>query len=313
MSGEIPKIRELRFNGVKIFIESGLNGGTFDIKDRLVNPGGFKGDTNVHHLIRFRNAFEQLIGQHGWSEPEIPLDQRGIVVLEHHYPDAARPILNEISDLAKRVIKDESLYTNTAFGADYYALVKAGYDLLREHEMEFGLNHSGSIPVSLLRAGAVCTRAAFDKDKNARMEIELPVVTKRCHLKGENPSDLSVAITWTEYPLSNIHQQPIIIPDTVSPASGASELAFLLACAELKGVKPSVVETRSIMATRQGIETVRSYILKSGTVPLFYTLGECNELNESYYLVGTNQIGEPRIVADAGDALAMSLPSWYRQ
>lgn len=312
MSIEEPKVQKIEFAGTRISIESEVNGRTFNIRDRLAHPEDFHGDPNVHHLVKFGGAFETLIGRHSWPLREEELRDKGVVILEQHYPDEARPILNGISSLAAKVIQDNSLYADSKFGDDYFTLVRKGYDVLRKHEAEFGLNHNNAITVSLERAGLVCARASLGLGKDAEIPGEVRVVTKRTHLNGEPESHLAVSVKWRDSEaLKSVNRRTIEIPDTVSPASGSSELAFILAASQQE-VKPATVVTRSVMVTRQGIIFVRDQFLKMGIQPVFYSLGESDELNNMYYLVGRNGDGESRIVADAGDALQQSLPRWYK-
>ncbi|PJA21980.1 hypothetical protein COX59_03550, partial [Candidatus Beckwithbacteria bacterium CG_4_10_14_0_2_um_filter_47_25] len=90
----------------------------------------------------------------------------------------------------------------------------------------------------------------------------------------------------------------------VNPASGASGLAFVVA-AQAKGLHVAKVNHRSISCTTQGIIYVRAALQELGIDSTFYSVGVCDELNESYYLIGN------RAVADAGDVLRHFLPKWY--
>jgi len=84
-----------------------------------------------------------------------------------------------------------------------------------------------------------------------------------------------------------------------------SGLAFVLA-AQAKGLRPAKVNHRSISLTRQGVVFVRRELQQLGIASSFYSVGECDQLDNKYYLIGN------RAVADAGQVLRHFLPEWYK-
>jgi hypothetical protein len=70
-----------------------------------------------------------------------------------------------------------------------------------------------------------------------------------------------------------------------------------------KGIKPSVIHHRSVSATRQGMLFGRNAFEEMGVGTTFYSVGEADELNIAYYLVGD------RCVGDAGHLLRYFLPN----
>jgi len=152
----------------------------------------------------------------------------------------------------------------------------------------------------------VTTRLALGLGPDAVIDNEVAVVTKRTHLIGEPETNLSVTVKWRDLDkLKSIDNQEILLSDFVNPASGASGLAFILA-AQAKGLRVAKVNHRSINLTRQGVVFVRKELDKLGIGSTFYSVGECNQLNQMYYLSGK------RAVADAGDLLRHFLPKWYK-
>jgi len=114
-----------------------------------------------------------------------------------------------------------------------------------------------------------------------------------------------VTVQWRDREkLKTIDGQEILLSDFVNPASGSSGLALVVAAKEL-GVKPIQINHRSISCTRQGVIFVRKALQEWGISSTFYSVGECDELNEMYYLTGG------RAVADAGHVLRHFLPKWY--
>lgn len=265
-----------------------------DVLPLLKFSQDFHGSTQVDHLVKFGDSFTDLIGK---SEAELPKD--GVMILEHHY-SGAKKLMDRINKLAQQVIADAKKYDDVGFCQEYFELAKAGYRMLDKYELK-------GIPVSLERAGLVTTRLVLGLDQDAEIENEVAVVTKRTHLIGEPETNLSVTVKWRDLDkLKSINNQEVLLSDFVNPASGASGLAFILA-AQAKGLRVAKVNHRSISLTRQGVVFVRQELEELGIKSTFYSVGECNELNEMYYLTGK------RAVADAGDLLRHFLPKWYKE
>jgi len=177
--------------------------------------------------------------------------------------------------------------------------------MLAKHEKEFGFEQKG-VPVSLERAGLVTTRLALDLDRNAKVKDEVRVVTKRTHLKAEPVKYLSVTVKWRDKEnLKKLDKARIFMSDFVNPASGASGAALAVALL-MNRVKPIGVDHRSINLTRQGVMFIKRAFKDLGIEARFYSLGECDELNEAYYLIGNRAVG------DAGHVLRHFLPAWYK-
>jgi len=282
---------------MKYQIVSAKLGEKLDVLPLLKFPEDFHGSTQVDHLVKFGDSFAGLIGK---SDAELPKD--GVVILEHHV-DEAKKLMDKINALAQAIIADSTKYDDAGFCREYFELAKAGYQLLDKYEPKGGLR--GEYPVSLERAGLVTTRLALDSEQNAVIKNEVAVVTKRTHLIGEPETNLSVTVQWRDKEkLRTIDGQEILLSDFVNPASGASGLAFVVAAKEL-GVKPKKINHRSISLTRQGAVFVKKELQELEIESNFYSVGECNELNNMYYLIGN------RAVADAGHVLRHFLPEWY--
>lgn len=268
-------------------------GQKLDVAPLIKFPADFHGSTQVDHLVKFGDSFVSLIGK---SKADLPKD--GVVILEHSV-DEAKKIMDKINDLAQAIIADATKYDDLGFCKEYFELAKQGYRLLNKYQ-------PAGVPVSLERAGLVTTRLALGTDVDAIIENEVSVVTKRTHLIGEPETNLSVTVQWRDRAkLKSIGGREILLSDFVNPASGASGLAFVLAAQEL-GIAPKQINHRSISATVQGINFVRQALIEMGIASTFYSVGECNELNQMYYLTGN------RAVADAGHILRHFLPQWYR-
>ncbi len=271
----------------------------------LRNPNEFHGDPNVDHVVLFGEAFVPLIGKFDesrfgkWDPERLP--EQGIVVLEHYYRDAAE-LVQEVDRLAQRIIQDNKLYDDKKISDEYYALAQTGYHMLFNRADEFGIGQIQGAPVSLERAGLVTTRLALGLGKDDVVPGELRVVTKRTHLDEEPENHLTVTVNWRDrgQTMHQVDNKPIDIADFVNPASGASTAAFLLACKQ-NGVSPSQVTSRSFSLTRQGTLFMKQALEGMGMKPIFYSVGECDEMNGAYYLMG-------KAVADAGHILRHHLP-----
>ena len=266
----------------------------FDVLPLINHQEDFHGDTRVDCLVKFGGSFVSLIGK---SEVKLPKD--GVVILEEHSTEA-KQLMDKINKLAQQVISDAGKYDDVGFCREYFKLAKTGYRLLDKYKPV-------GLPVSLERAGLVTTRLALDLDKDALIDNEVAVVTKRTHLLGEPETNLSATVQWRDLDkLSTINNQEILLSDFVNPASGASGLAFVLAAGEL-GIKPKTIHHRSVSCTRQGINFVRQELGKIVIDSTFTSVGLGSELNQLYYLTGS------RAVADAGHLLRHFLPQWYKQ
>jgi hypothetical protein len=275
----------------------------------LKDPAGFHGAKEVHDVVRFGDVFKGLIGVYdspGKFADRDKLPDHGIFILADHDP-VARGLVDDIDDLARRVIANQELLKDDAFCGAYFDVAQAGFNMVRKYAEDRG--EVSGIPISLERAGLVTTRLVGGHDKNAVIPEEVRVVTKRAHHKDEAATDLMVTVEWRDMAdIARINDQVVEITDFVNPASGASALAMLVA-ARQRGGTPNTVIHRSFMATEQGIALART-VLRSrsmgGIHPLFYALGTSRELTPQYYL--TNPA-----VADAGDVLCRYLPDWYQE
>ena len=278
---------------MKYKIVNAQSGKKLDVLPLLKFPEDFHGSTQVDHLVKFGDSFTGLIGK---SEASLPKDV--VMILEHHYIEAKK-LMDKINKLAQQVIADAKKYDDVGFCQEYLELAKAGYEMLTKYDPV-------GIPTSLERAGLVTTRLALGLGPDAVIDNEVAVVTKRTHLIGEPETNLSVTVKWRDQDkLKQINGREILLSDFVNPASGASGLAFILA-AQAKGLRVAKVNHRSINLTRQGVVFVRKELDKLGIGSTFYSVGECNQLNQMYYLSGK------RAVADAGDLLRHFLPKWYK-
>jgi len=217
-------------------------------------------------------------------------------------------LMDDINRLAQRTITNPKLYDDRNFCLDYYKKAEHGYSLLRKYQNHFGIGKKTGTPVSLERAGLITTRLALGLDKNSKINNEIRVVTKRTHLKGEPDTYLTVTIKWRDIDILEkyVKNKTVELTDFVNPASGASTAAFIIAVIN-SGNKPTNVIHRSISLTCQGTLFMKTALSKLKIKSVFYSVGECDELNSLYYLTGNRTVG------DAGHLLRHFLPDWYRQ
>lgn len=307
VSLDIADRTNLKFGDSNVEVRTAPAGSFIDVRDALLDPSGFHGSPLVDQVVRFHGTFSGLIGADtGRWEPE-NLHGQGIVVLEHHFAEAAS-LMEKVNRLAQRIIADPRLYDDPVVAGDYHDLAKAGYDLLLSHQDHFGFPVRRGIPVSLERAGLVTTRLAHGLSSDALVPDEVRVVTKRTQLVGDKDTDLSVTVKWrNRRDLTSIAGRTVELADFVNPASGASGAAFVLA-AQVEGAPILQVNHRSISLTRQGVRYIQEAFGRMGVWTTFYSVGECTELNDHYYLSSPN-----RAVADAGHILRHKLPAWYSQ
>ena len=282
---------------MKYQIVSAKPGEKLDVLPLLKFPEDFHGSTQVDHLVKFGDSFVSLIGK---SEAKLPENE--VIILEYHLEEAKK-LMDKINALAQQVIADATKYNDVGFCREYFELAKAGYEMLNKYRP---FDFAQGRPVSLERAGLVTTRLALGLAKDAEITDEQKVVTKRTHLKAEPETNLSVTVQWRdEAKLKELNNKEVLLSDFVNPASGSSGLAFAVAVKNL-GIKPAKINHRSISCTRQGVIFSRQALGEMGIKSSFMSVGECDELNEMYYLTGN------RAVADAGHLLRHFLPNWYR-
>jgi len=304
-------MKNIEFGNNQTFIESATPGQTINIGARLSDPLGFHGDKEVDDVVHFGNTFSPLIGvfdrQDLWPRSLEEQVKNGIVILEDHYQDAKK-LMEDINTLATRLVQDDKLYDDLGFCTEYFNLAQRGYEMLRDHQSEFGFTSTQEAPVSLERAGLVTTRLSIGADTNAQVSNEVKVVTKRTHLIGDPPTDLTVTVKWRDKnDIGRINGDTICLADFINPASGASASAFLLS-AHNRGSLPQTVNHRSISVTQQGVLFIKDAFEKLGVKKVtFYSVGKASELNDHYYLSGDRTVG------DAGHVLRHFLPKWYSQ
>jgi len=288
----------------KVIIQSGKNGSKIDVTPLLLDPDNFFGDHQVDHLVKFKNLYKNIIGKyHGqfgeWNLKNLEKNQ--IFILENYYQEA-KYLMDKINEIAQKIVYNSNLYHDEAVAKEYFLLAKEGYEMLRKHEKQFEIDDLKLPAISLERAGLVTTRLALGKSKNALLNNEIRVVTKRTHLKGEPTTNLSVTVLWRDKnQLKQINNQPILISDFVNPASGASSSAFILA-AEKLGIKPSKIFHRSVSLTQAGVLLMKKALTEMAIESVFYSVGVASNLSPNYYLIGS------RAVADAGHILRHFLP-----
>ncbi len=288
----------------KVVISSGKDNQKINVKPFLLDPDNFFGDHQVNHLIKFKDTYTKIIGKyHGQFGPwnTKTLEKNQIYILENYY-DNAKYLMGKINEIAQKIVFNSVFYHDTGIANEYFLLAKEGYELLNKHEKQFKIKDRNLPAISLERAGLVTTRLALGKSKNAKLNNEIRVVTKRTHLKGEPTTNLSVTVLWRDKKqLSMINNQSILISDFVNPASGASSAAFILAAQKL-GIKPSKIFHRSVSLTQAGVLLMKKALTEMGIKSVFYSVGVASELSPNYYLIGN------RAVADAGHILRHFLP-----
>jgi len=288
----------------KVIIQSAKKGKKLNVTPMLLDPENFFGDHDVDHLIKFKDLYVKIIGKyHGqfgkWNLKD--LEKNKIFILENYY-DNAKYLMDKINEIAQKIVYNSNLYHDPGIAREYFLLAKEGYEMLHKHEKQFKIDDLKLPAISLERAGLVTTRLAVGASKNAVLNNEIRVVTKRTHLIGEPTTNLSVTVLWRDKKqLSMINNQPILISDFVNPASGASSAAFILA-AEKLGIKPSKIYHRSVSLTQAGTLLMKKALTEIGIESVFYSVGVASELSPNYYLIGD------RAVADAGHILRHFLP-----
>jgi len=316
MATESAPISEKRqFDGGRVNILSGVEGGRFSVEGLIKDPEEFKrahGTFMVDHLVNFGRLFEVLIGRYdgqslgAWDRenPETLVD-RGIIVMEYFY-DEARVIMQEINSLAQRVIQDPALYDDPQFCADYLALARAGYDFLRNALPEFRAPLNPRLPIiTLERGGLVSARLGLGVDLEAVLQQEVSIATKRVHPKSGQETELAATVRWRDpEKLSLLDGSEANLFDFVNPASGASTAAAVIAMMQ-RGISPQAIHQYGISMTPQGALFAQDSLGALGIETTFASLGESSVLGPNYYL------GGGRAVGDAGRALRRSLPSWY--
>jgi hypothetical protein len=278
---------------------------TFDITPLLKYPNDFHGPTDVHDLIDFGDLFTPTIGAFEDTDSIYTdidaLPEKGIVILTYYHANIKR-VVDEINRLALRVIADPTLYDDLPFCTEYYELSKEGYRLLNKHATAYGIDEKDNDYISLERAGLVTTRLAQEKEKDAELDNEIRVVTKRTHLVDHPEQDLAVSVLWRDRnDIARIAGKDVTVADFVNPASGSSTIGFVLSIKGRNEALPSSILHKSIMGTRQGINFTRKIYQELGIKPMYYSLGASDHLNEKYYL-------ENPAVADAGHILRHFLP-----
>ncbi|HUD07461.1 MAG TPA: hypothetical protein VMQ52_00025 [Candidatus Saccharimonadales bacterium] len=308
----VPKqyTQPLAFNGDIISVTSAPAGYTLDVSEAVRDLSDYHGDPfKVDHVVDFGAAMLSLAGTYQGEMLEDPdtWPDQGIIVLSNYYREAEK-LVADVDTLANKIIETPDLYNDKSFCRDYFELAKAGYGMLRKYLPDFRDGAMNGRPVSLERAGLVTTRLDLEVSPDEVIPDEVRVITKRSHLKYNDPTDLMVTVSWRDPDrLAEIDDQPITVADFVNPASWASTGAFLVA-AQSRDVKPSALVHHSIMATSQGIEFAKR-VTKSrdfGQIAtLFCSVGISETMNEHFYLVNP-------AVADAGHALRHFLPTWYK-
>ena len=222
----------------------------------------------------------------------------------------AKRLADTIGKFGSRAMKTPSLHSDRYFAQEYFKAAQMGYDFLRGKKEELGLDDSG-IPVSLLRAGAICTRLARGKGKDAYVENEQLVAVKRAHLEGVPPDQLIATVRWLNPDkVSNMNGKSIEIADGVL-ATGASDMAVVLGAMQMNAIPSHVLHT-AIMGTLGGILTTQDRLGQLGIPFNALTLGVSRSMDHRYYLNEDRGRYESRKVGDLGDILvrAGGLPIW---
>ncbi len=295
--------------GTRIEVITAPVGTTMDVSHLIKHPEEYHGDpTQVHHLINFGQLFTRLIGRHRYEPGS--LAGRRIIVAEDVSPERKdiAEVGTAVTTIAAALMQNPNLYDNKDYGEAYYQLVKRGYALLKELEEEFSVGGQNGLPISLLRGGAVATRAARGVHKEAVIWKEVGIISKRTHLIDKPDTDLAVTITWKDRnQAAEMSDKSLDIADIVNPASGASIIAAVLAAKE-HGFTPKQVNLRAIMIAYEGAVFTQNVLRVLGVDTTIYALAGSDELNSQYYLVGNNYDGKPRYVGDAGNATRFALP-----
>ncbi len=290
-------------------IVSRIDGEKIDILPYIREPEHFHQKGPVDRVVRFGQTFAPLIGEYkgqfGEWNPD-KLIKEGVVILEYQ-SHSAKQLVGRINRLAKKFIEDPKLYDDKSACTEYYQMAAEGYHMLNQYQFEFGLSNKLNPHISLLRAGAVSTRLALGLQVEDVAPEEIPITTKRTLLTIDPyDTDLTVTVTWNnKEDLWLMHGKAVNLADFVNPASGASTAAALLAAMK-EGVKPTRVDHRSISLTAQGAMFTKIALEHLGIESTFYSLGDCIEMNEQYYLSG-------KPVGDAGHALRRFVPKVYQQ
>lgn len=307
-SGVRLQVLESVIPGVDIV--SAVDGKTFDVRSMIKDPEDFYGPSDAHVIVRFGPFFNGLIGEYDGKYGDWNTElhsQQNITVLENGN-DQAQGLMDRIGDMGNVLVKNPSLYDDTGFCGQYYDLASRGYKMLRDNQRNTDL--AVGVPVSLERNGLVSTRLAMGIDRDAEIDLEVPVVTKRVHLKDcfDKTNGLAVTVKWRYWDkTTGLLDGSIIEFNDFVLASGASGLAVILSL-KANQVNPKGVRYRCVSATQGGVMMVRKFLgEKLEMTSEFLSVGECPEMNDQFYLVGSRSVG------DAGHAFRHFLPQWYKQ
>lgn len=309
-TSEEVKTADYQFGPDTIHVFSAAPGQKIDLTDLLAHPEGYKGNPKVDQVIDHRSSYKHLNGTHyeGELNPD-DLAENGVFIAEFMYGKAKR-LADTIGKFGSRAMETPSLHSDRYFAQEYLEVARMGYDFLRGKKVELGLDDSG-IPVSLLRAGAICTRLAKGKGKDTYVKDEQLVAVKRAHLEGVPPDQLIATVRWLNPDnVRNMNGKSIEIADGVL-ATGASDMAVVLGAMQMDAIPSHVLHT-SIMATPGGILTTQDRLGQLGIPFNVLTLGVSRSMDHRYYLNENRGRYESRKVGDLGDILvtAGALPIW---
>ncbi len=300
--------QKIHINNCQIKIYIAKEKAAFDVVGALHDTNHFPGNPLVHGVVRFGGAMVNLIGKakktNGWNPDQLP--KHNIWILEYYFNDTKK-LADKLESHALKVVENSKFYQDKQWYSYYKVLVDEGYRLIRQKAGKDGMNYrlEADYYISLLRAGAVTTRSYLGKKEQEKIKTEIPIETKRCHLKGEKSTYLTTTIRWQNRlkdPATLTNSEYVIVSDLVNPASGASTDAVALATYAITKKPIRKLGLRSINMTKQGVVHMKSLLESIGTKVDFASIGIGEELNQNYYLT-------QRVVGDAGDALCHFLPS----
>lgn len=310
LTSEQVKKADYQFGPHTIHVYSASEGQTIDLTGHLEHPEKYRGRLQVDQVIDHGSSYRHLNGTR-YEEELNPDDlaENGIFIAEFMYGEAKR-LADSIGKFGSRAMETPSLHSDRYFAQEYLEAVRVGYNFLRGKKAELGLDDSG-IPVSILRAGAICTRLARGKGKDAYVKDEQLVAVKRAHLEGVPRDQLVATVRWL-YPdkVRTMNGKSIEIADGVL-ATGASDIAAILGAMQMDSIPSHVLHT-AIMGTHGGILTTMDRLGQLGIPFNVLTLGVSRSMNDQYYLDEDRGGNQSRKVGDLGDILvtAGALPTW---
>lgn len=292
-------VSEHELLGHLVLVEN-AEGTRVNIKDRLEDPERFTGPLSYDTVINFGNLFVNMGLRNymvskvdRWSSEHNP--PRGITIHEFDNNDVSKAVAG-ISEIAK----DNTFYDNEEECNNYFRFNQSVFAQIHQRS---GLDLKAVQFAGLIRAGV-----AAGEMLGVATSDQVLIQTKRLHLKGENPGEISVGISYDNpHEEGRFNNQDILIADPAGATFG-SVIANLLYL-KTRQVQPSRVRVWNAVASHKGSALAMQAIKELGMEVSIDAGGYSPGMNDNYYLETAS--GDPS-VGDAGDALNRFLPPSLR-